>query len=288
MARQILLQLPLGPPPPLPHHHIPHLERRVLAGADEQARVGAEAAHVHGPHVAAQRGDESAVARAPQLDGVVEAAAGDEGAVRGEGHVVDLFLVAEQAGDGFGVVGGRVPEVDCEVVACGDEAFGDAAVDGGGCLVALARFCGFLRWGGGDVACVVVVGGAEDEVGGEGEVVDPVGVRGEGGDQGAFGGVPQFYGFVVRGRVDGACAAPADAGDGGLVAGEDEVDALGNGVPDADGGVFGAGGEARGGGVLPQVVGLPSQAVDPFGVAFQRLPERLAGLGVPEADGVVH
>lgn len=56
------------------------------------------------------------------------------------------------------------------------------------------------------------------------------------------------------------------------MAGEDEVDAFGDGVPDADGCVFGAGCEA-GGGVLAEVIGFPSKAVDPFGVAFEGLAE---------------
>lgn len=70
---------------------------------------------------------------------------------------------------------------------------------------------------------MVVVGGSENEVRGEGEMVDPVGVRGEGADQSAFGRVPKFDGFVVGGGIDGASPTPADAGDGGFVTGEDQV-----------------------------------------------------------------
>lgn len=91
----------------------------------------------------------------------------------------------------------------------------------------------------------------------------------------------------MGGGVDGAGAAPTHTRDGGFVAGEDEVDAFGDCVPDADGGVFGAGCEA-GGGILAQVVGLPGEAGDPFGVALQRLPKVEAGFGVPESDSVVH
>lgn len=126
-------------------------------------------------------GDEFPIARIPKLDCVVEARGSNDGTVRGEGDVVDLFLVAVQAGDRLG--GGQwVPEVDCEVVACGDETFSDAVIYNCGFFVSFFRFCGLGFVGGGDVASVVVVGGAEDEVGGEGEVVDPVGVGGECGD----------------------------------------------------------------------------------------------------------
>lgn len=133
-----------------------------------------------------------------------------------------------------------------------------------------------------------MVGGAEDEFGGEGEVVDPVGVCGEGADEGSLGGVPEFDGFVVGGGVDCARAAPADAGDGRFVAGEDEVDAFGDGVPDADRGVLGAGGESDARFLFAEVIGFPGEAVDPFGVARQGLAKALTGFGIPEPDGVVH
>lgn len=217
--------------------------------------------------MAAEGEEEFPVAGIPELDGVVEGGGSDERAVGGESDVVDGFLVAEEAGEGFRV--GGFPEVDGEVVACGHETFGDAVIHGCGfgetffCSSYLSCVCS------GDVAGVVVVGCAEDEVGGEGEVVDPVGVGGEGGDEGALCGVPEFDRFIVGGGVDCSGAAPADAGDGGFVAGEDKVDAFGDGVPDADGSVFGAGCEALGGGVLlAQVVGFPGEAVDPFGVAL--------------------
>lgn len=93
MPRQILLQLR--------RPYLPHLERRVLAPAHEQPAVGAEARHVHGPDVAPQRRDEFSVSRVPELDVVVPAGAGDEEAVGGEGDVVDLLLVPEEAGEGL-------------------------------------------------------------------------------------------------------------------------------------------------------------------------------------------
>lgn len=70
---------------------------------------------------------------------------------------------------------------------------------------------------------MVVVGTSENEVRGEGEMVDPVGVRGEGADQSAFSRVPKFDGFVVGGGIDGASTTPADAGDGRFVTGENQV-----------------------------------------------------------------
>lgn len=139
--------------------------------------------------------------------------------------MVDGFLVAEEAGEGFecgdgggGGGGGWGPEVDGGVVGGGDEAFGEGVV---------GRGCGFeAREGGGefgvlcrrDDAGVGVVGGAEDRVGGEGEVVDPVGVRREGAHERAGGGGPDFDAFVVRRGVDVAGAAPAHARDGAFVA----------------------------------------------------------------------
>lgn len=173
--------------------------------------------------------EEGAGGGVPELDVVVEGGGGDEGAGRGEGDVVDLFLVTEEPGHGFdccGVAGGggrRGPEVDGAVIGGGDEAFGEGAVDGCGGLEPLFCFGQLLVVGWGDGAGVVVVGGSENEVRGEGEMVDPVGVRGEGADQSAFGRVPKFDGFVVGGGIDGASPTPADAGDGGFVARENQV-----------------------------------------------------------------
>lgn len=187
--------------------------------------------------------------------------------------MVDGFGVAVEAGEGFegcGVGaggGGRGPEVDGGVVGGGNEAFGEGVVDGGGGFEAGEGGGEFGVFRGGDEARVGVVGGAEDGVGGEGEVVDPVGVRGEGVRQGTGGGGPDLDGFVVRGGIDVSGAAPADARNGAFVAGEDEVDAFGDDVPDSDGGVFGSGGETRSPGGL-EVVWFPTEAADPFGVAL--------------------
>ena len=113
------------------------------------------------------------------------------------------------------------------------------AIDGRRFLEAVLGF-GDLSFGrGGHVAGVVVVGGAEDKVRAEREVIHPVRVRGQVVRQGAGGRVPDFDGLVARGGVDEAGAAPAHAGDGAFVASEGEVDARGGGVPYADGGVFG-------------------------------------------------
>ena len=51
--------------------------------------------------MAAQCRYEGAGTSIPQLDVVIEAAAGDHEAIGGEGDMVDLFLVAEEAGEGF-------------------------------------------------------------------------------------------------------------------------------------------------------------------------------------------
>ena len=83
--------------------------------------------------------------------------------------MVYLFLMAQEAGDGFDgcVAGGgrgRRPKVDCAVVRGGDEAFGEGVVDRCGGFEALLGFGGFLLVGRGNAAGVVVVGGSEDEV----------------------------------------------------------------------------------------------------------------------------
>ena len=157
MPRQILLQLP--------RPHIPNLERRILAPANQQPPIGRKTRHVHRSHMAPQRSNKPPIA-SPQLDMIVPAGASDEASVGGESDVVDLLLMAEQAGDGGGggaaAALGRFPEVHCAVVRCGHEALDDLIIDLCGFLEALLRFChlAFLR--GGDVAGVVMVGGAED------------------------------------------------------------------------------------------------------------------------------
>lgn len=109
----------------------------------------------------------------------------------------------------------------------------------GGFFEARLGFEEFGGWVRRDGAGVVVVGGAEDEVGGECEVVHPVRVCREGLREGAVIGIPDFDRFVVRGAVDFAGAAPSHAGHGSLVSAQDELDSLGYGVPDAYRGVFG-------------------------------------------------
>lgn len=126
MARQIHLQLA--------GLDIPQLDRGVLAGTRDEARVRGPCAHVHGAHVAAQRGDEFPILRIPQLHAVVEARARDVQAVGREGDVQHLFLVSEQACNGFRGGGGvrvegrRVPQEDSVVVAGGDEALHEFAL----------------------------------------------------------------------------------------------------------------------------------------------------------------
>lgn len=81
---------------------------------------------------------------------------------------------------------------------------------------------------------MVVVCGTKDEVGGECEVVDPMGMCSEIVCQGTIIGVPYFDGLVTGRGVDEACATPADAGYGVFMACESEFDALRGGVPYAD------------------------------------------------------
>ena len=207
--------------------------------------------------MALERVDELPVARIPYLDVIIKGGARDEEPVGRERDVIDLLLVAQKPRNGLNARGRR-PQIHGEVVTGGDEALDDVAVDGRRFLEAVFRSGDLGRGRGRDVAGVVVVGGAQDEVRAEREVVHPVGVRAEVVRQGAVGRVPDLDRFVARGGVDeaGAGAAPAHAGDGSLVPGEGEVDARGSGVPDAHRGVFGGRGEARSPRGL-EVVGLP-------------------------------
>ena len=125
-----------------------------------------------------------AVGRPPQFYQVIEAAAGDVGARGGEGDVVYEFAVAEEAGERFGGrEGGRVPEENSVVVGGGDETFGECAAYCSSLVVSGARSSAFcvVGCGGGErgVEGGVVVCGAQDVVGAEGEVVHPMGVRGQ-------------------------------------------------------------------------------------------------------------
>lgn len=286
MPRQILLQLP--------RPHIPHLERRVLGAAHQQPAVRTETRHIHGPHVAFERGNERPVARVPELDMVVKARAGDvlplatAAAAGGEGDVVHALLMAQETGEGLVALRGGVPEVHGAVVARGDEALTDAAVDRGGFLEAGSRLGDFFGVGGWDGARVVVVGGAEDEVGRKREVVDPVGVRGEGLDQGSSFGAPDLNGLVLRCGVDVACPAPAHAGYTALVPAEHHVRALGDDVPNPDRGVLGSRCQPAAAAFFAEEEGLPGKAVDPFRVTFHRRAQGLTSLRIPCSDRVIH
>ena len=79
-----------------------------------------------------------------------------------------------------------------------------------------------------------MVGCLEDVVGGEGEVVDPVGVGGQGGGAFPSAGLPDLDCFVLGGGVELAETAPADAGYRAFVTSEDDFDASECDVPDAD------------------------------------------------------
>ena len=50
---------------------------------------------------------------------------------------------------------------------------------------------------------------------------------------------PDLYRLVMRGGVDVACAAPADAGDGAFVPAKDCFDTFGDDIPDSQCRVFG-------------------------------------------------
>ena len=113
---------------------LPGLQRRVLATADEQAAVRAESNHVHGADVAAQSVQVFAVVGVPQLDVVVETGGSDRRAVGRECDVVDLFLVADQTGQGLRLLA-RCPQVDGAVVGGCYETL-DAAGWGGCSIVA--------------------------------------------------------------------------------------------------------------------------------------------------------
>lgn len=155
--------------------HIPHLQCRILTPRDQQPRIRTKRTLINRRHVSSQRIDEFPIPRIPDLGMVVETRRRDEQSVGRKRDVVDLFLVAQESGDGLGGLGG-LPQVHGEVVAGGDEPLDDFALNLGRFEEAFLRVreLGFVA--GGDLARVVVVGGAHDEVGGEREVVDPVGV----------------------------------------------------------------------------------------------------------------
>ena len=84
----------------------------------------------------------------------------------------------------------------------------------------------------------------------------------------------------MRGGVDGAGPAPADAGYGAFVATKDEIDSLGDGIPDPNCGVLRGGGKSRAV-VIAQMERFPCQAVDPFSVPCQLLTYCLACVWIP-------
>lgn len=121
VTRQILLDLT--------RPHVPHFDRRVFARACQQPGITAPSHHVDGADVAAERRDELAVTRVPQLDAVVKGGRCNVQAVRTERDVQDLLLVAKQSRNRFDR-GTRVPRdrrrIPQEyrvVVRCGDELF---------------------------------------------------------------------------------------------------------------------------------------------------------------------
>ena len=67
--------------------------------------------------MSSQRVQKGAGGGIPEFDVVVKRRRCDEGSGGGEDDVVDLFLVAEEAGDGF-LSGGWGPKVDGKVVGC--------------------------------------------------------------------------------------------------------------------------------------------------------------------------
>ena len=60
---------------------------------------------------------------------------------------------------------------------------------------------------------MIVEGGSVDEIGRESEMIDPVGVGGEGLDQCPIFGGPYLDSFVLRGGVNSSYAPPSDTGD---------------------------------------------------------------------------
>ena len=88
------------------------------------------------------------------------------------------FLMPVEAGEGFGLLG-RFPYIYSVVLAGCGESFNYLVVDGCGLFEAFFGLCDLAFFRGGNFACVVVIGGSEDEVCGKSEMVDPVSVGGE-------------------------------------------------------------------------------------------------------------
>lgn len=86
-----------------------------------------------------------------------------------------------------------------------------------------------------------MVGGAKREVGGECEVVDPVGVCGQRVQAVPGSVVPDFDCFVLRGGEEPVEATPAHAGHRTFVACEGLIDATKGNIPYTNRTVFGGG-----------------------------------------------
>lgn len=285
VAGKILLEL-AGP-------HVPDLECGVFTAADQQPTVSAECDLVNGAHMAFEGEEKGAVGSVPELDEVVEAGRGKKQPVGRKDDMVDLLLVAEQAGDGLGR-GAGVPEVDGAIVAGRHQALNGLAVlllavDAGRRMEALLCLftLGLFRVGHALLARVVMVCRPQSKVGGEGEMVDPVCVGGKGVQQLAGICHPNLDGLVVRGRVYVAGTTPANARDTGLVSGQGNIGSLVCAVPDAHGAVLGRRGQARATALLG-VVRLPRQRRDPLCVAFERTSKLFPGCGIPQAHRVIH
>ena len=187
---------------------------------------------------------------------VIETARGNYSSGGRECDMVDLFLVTEEAGYGLRR-GGRRPEIDCEIIRGGNEALDNSGGDSGGGGKTGNCFFEFFSVRGRGGMCVIVVSGAKNKIGRECKVIDPMGVSCKGRDESTGRSVPDLYSFVLRRGVDLAGAPPAHAGYGAFVAGENELNASRDYVPDADGGVLGSGSETRAAEGL-KVVGFPS------------------------------
>lgn len=96
--------------------NIPDFQCAILATTDQQPAIRAKTAHIHRSHMPSKCSYELSITCVPELNVIVKAGAGDIEAVWGENYMVDLFLVAHEAGKGFGR-GGGLPEENCEVVA---------------------------------------------------------------------------------------------------------------------------------------------------------------------------
>lgn len=225
---------------------------------------------------------------------VVEPATGYQQAIRREGNVVDLLLVAQHTGQRFLALVDRIPQEHGEVVTRADDLLDNlpaATLRGSGLLESLLGLGALPLLRLGDVARVVKVPGAQDKVGRQRKVVDPVGVALELVDEGAPDGVKYPHALVVAARVDEArplaSGAPSHAGGATLVARQHMLGAPRVDNPDANGAILACACEARCA-VAPEVIGFPGKLQDRLGVALERVAHLLARLGVPYPHAAVH